>query len=99
LVQCKSELPNGAKRLCSFFGEYPPLQRSKTLMEQHLERERVFANARKVGEYLLEGQDAWRSYTLSPSVEVLRVPTAPCFPHFQPLIAGMSSPCSSMYCL
>src|SRR5262249_26693491 len=38
-------------------------------------------------------------YTLSPSVDVPRVLPGSFPPHFQPLIAGMSSPCLSMYSL
>ena len=33
------------------------------------------------------------------SVDVLRADPFPVAPHFQPLISGMSSPCSEMYCL
>src|SRR5262249_49385778 len=38
-------------------------------------------------------------YTLSPSVEVPRAPAGAFAPHFQPLMAGMSSPCRAMYSL
>src|SRR6516162_3580768 len=44
-------------------------------------------------------QGALKSYTLSPSVDVPRGATFPFVPHFQPLMAGMSSPCRSMYSL
>lgn len=37
-------------------------------------------------------QQSAANYTLSPSVEVMRCPTGDFRPHFQPLIAGISSP-------
>ena len=42
------------------------------------------------------GTKAAARYTLSPSVEVPRGPAGPFWPHFQPLMAGMSSPYLAM---